>query len=458
MKFGGKRARIRLKAVAAIWALGLAITAACTASAQQTAPSVPETGQPVPAQLDPAHPYQLPLEKLKQAAALGRIRPALHFGWEAWEFIVLLLLLTSGGANRLARWTARRTNKSWLQAAIFAAAIVMLLFDVAELPVAAVGHAFSLHYGISIQAWPGWLLDQAKALALALVTETPLLMLVYGLMHWRWSQRYYWLWFAAALAPLMVLGAFLLPQVIEPLFNKFEPLAQSHPALVKDLERVVTRTGIDIPPERMFLMKASEKSNSLNAYVSGLGASKRIVVWDTTADRMPVDEILFTFSHETGHYVLNHIPKGLTLAIAGVFVLFWAAARLAAWLVGWQAGSCGGRWSIPSVVTLPGLVVLLLALSVLQAITEPVSNFVSRYIEHEADVYGQEAIHGLVSDPRQTAVRTFNQLGESSLDDPDPNPFIVFWTYDHPSIQSRAIFSEHYDPWSNGQIPRFFQR
>ena len=101
---------------------------------------------------------------------------------------------------------------------------------------------------------------------------------------------------------------------------------------------------------------------------------------------------------------------------------------------------------------------LLLALSVLQFVTEPVECAISRHFEHEADVYGQEAIHGLVADPQRTAVSTFDALGEASLDDPDPNPFVVFWSYDHPSIQGRAQFAAHYDPWKHGQTPQFFTK
>jgi Zn-dependent protease with chaperone function len=209
----------------------------------------------------------------------------------------------------------------------------------------------------------------------------------------------------------------------------------------------------------MFLMKASEKSNGLNAYVTGLGSSKRIVVWDTTADRMPSDEILFTFAHETGHYVLNHIVKGLTFAAVGSFVFFWAISKLAGWLVRrFGAVWIGPAWRINAVASLPGLAVLLLAFGLLQVIAEPIENFASRYIEHQADVYGQEAIHGLVPNPQSTAVGAFNQLGQAYLDDPNPNPFVEFWTYDHPSIQSRANFAVHYDPWAPGQTTRFFPR
>ena len=398
-----------------------------------------------------AEVYHLPPAKLEQAIALSRSRLMVHFGEEFWQLAFLALLLASGAASRLGEWAAAKSQRRWLQGAVFSAILAALVFLAVDTPAGAVSHALSRHYGISIESWGSWLLDEAKLLGLTLVVEIPLLMLVLWLAHW--SPRRYWLWFASAAVPIMLLGTFLLPPLVEPLFYKFEPLAQSHPALAQQLERVVTRTGTDIPPERMFLMKASEKSNGLNAYVSGIGASKRIVVWDTTADRMPTDEILFTFAHETGHYVLNHIPKGLTLAAIGMFALFWLVAKVAEWL----ARRFGERWRVPAVATLPGLVVLLLALSAWQIVTEPVESTISRHFEHEADVYGQEAIHGLVPNPQKTAVAAFNDLGAVYLDDPNPNPVLEFWSYDHPSIQNRATFAAHYDPWTPGQKPRFFK-
>jgi Zn-dependent protease with chaperone function len=135
-------------------------------------------------------------------------------------------------------------------------------------------------------------------------------------------------------------------------------------------------------------------------------------------------------------------------------VLFWASALLASWLV----RRFGMHWRVSSVRSLPGLVVLLLAVAILQVMTEPVQSTVSRYFEHEADIYGQEAMHGIVLDPQKTAVDAFNSLGAAYLDDPNPNPFVEFWTYDHPSIQTRARFAAHYDPWAPGQNPKFFPK
>ena len=216
---------------------------------------------------------------------------------------------------------------------------------------------------------------------------------------------------------------------------------------------MVARTGTDIPPDRMFLMKASAKTNGLNAYVTGIGATKRIVVWDTTAGRIPDDEVLFVFGHESGHYVLHHIPKGLTGTAFALFFVFWGCAIFAGWLV----KRFGSRWHVDSLSSRAGFVVLLFVLSLAGFLLEPVSNAFSRHFEHQADVYGQEAIHGIVADPQKTAVAGFNALGEAWLEDPDPNPFIEFWTYSHPSVEHRANFAAHYDPWKNGGHGEFFK-
>jgi STE24 endopeptidase len=103
-----------------------------------------------------------------------------------------------------------------------------------------------------------------------------------------------------------------------------------------------------------------------------------------------------------------------------------------------------------------GFVVLLLAVSVGSFFVEPISNTFSRHFEHQADIYGQEAIHGIVPDPQRTAVSAFNHLGEAWLEDPRPSPFIEFWEFSHPSVQTRANFALHYDPWANGGHGEFF--
>lgn len=397
--------------------------------------------------------YSLPPDKLAKAKTLNKIRLALDIGGSLWGLAFLWWLLASCAASRLERWACRNASRRWIQGLLFFLAF-MVIISLANLPVDTIGHAASRHYGISVQGWGGWLADQGKAFAVSTLA-VPVLLLFNWIVR-RWPRRY-WLGAWIAILPLMVVATIGEP-LLEPVFNKYEPLQKNHAALVTQLERVVARTGTSIPPERMFLMKASEKTNGLNAYVSGLGATKRIVVWDTTADRIPDDEILCIFGHESGHYVLHHIAKGLIASAIFLLFVFAVCARLAEGMV----RRFGVRWGIerrenePPVATRTGFVALIFVVSIVMFLLEPMGNTLSRYFEHQADVYGQEAIHGLVPDPQKTAVSSFNHLGEAWLEDPDPNPFVEFWLYSHPSVQNRARFAAHYNPWANGGHGEFF--
>jgi len=421
----------------------------CAAQAAPSATSQP--AQAAASQSPQQQAYTLPPDKLAKAIALSRIRNILDFAGSLWGIAFLWLLLETRCAAVLDAWTARILRRRWLQGLLFFA-ILLILVTLSSLPLEWYGQHVSRAYGISVQSWGSWLTDQAKGLGLSLAIGVPILMLFHRIVR-RWPRRF-WLGAWAVAVPLMVLGTFVSP-LLEPIFNKYEPLSLHHPTLVADLEKVVARTGTDIPPDRMYLMKASLKTNGLNAYVSGLGATKRVVVWDTTAGRVPNDEILFIFAHESGHYVLNHIPKMLAGSAVFLFFLFWACAGFARWM----ATRFGTRWHLgeQGITSRAGFIVLILAITIAGFITQPIGNAFSRHFEHQADVYGQEAIHGIVPDPQKTAVAAFDRLGEVWLEDPNPSPFIEFWLYNHPSVQSRANFALHYNPWANGGHGQFFK-
>jgi Zn-dependent protease with chaperone function len=400
--------------------------------------------------------YTLPPDKLAKAVTLGHISTALDIAGSLWGLAVLWLLLATRWAAGLAAWSERLLRRRWMQGLLFFA-VFMVITTLASLPLDGIGQAVSRHYGISVQGWGSWLGDQSKGLGLSLLFGTPVLLLFNWLV--RAYPRSYWVRIWLFSLPLILFSVFASP-LLDPLFNKFEPLTKTHSALVAKLETVVARTGTHIPPERMFLMKASAKSNGLNAYVTGIGSTKRFVMWDTATDRLPDDEVLFIFGHESGHYVLHHIPKELSGVAAGLFFVFWACAGFA----GWLARRFGARWQLGGpdgtapLASRQGFLVLLFALSVASILLQPAGNTFSRYFEHQADIYGQEAIHGLVPDPQKTAVSAFNHLGEAWLEDPDPSPFVEFWTYNHPSVQTRANFAAHYNPWANGGRGEFFDK
>ncbi len=396
--------------------------------------------------------YVLPPEKLAKAESLSRTENVLHFADEAWGIVSLLLILQLGLAARMRNVTKNLSKNRWAQGATFVFELLVLT-TLLELPFSLFGHHLAVAYGLSVQHWGGWFWDQAKGFLLAFLFGTLGTMLLFWLI--RKFPRRWWLPIWVASMVFSVLGLLLTPYVIDPLFNKFQPLEKTNPALVAQLEKVVARgKGIAIPPDRMFLMKASDKVTTLNAYVTGFGASKRVVVWDTSIAKASPDEISFIFGHEMGHYVLGHIVQGLLTGFALSLVALFVGFQLFQWML----RRYGKRWRIPAQDNWAALVVLLFVLSLLSVPAEPIANTLSRQKEHAADVYGQEVVHGIVADPQTTAQQAFQLLGENSYADPYPSRLLEFWTYSHPAIGFRAAFAKHYDPWAPGAAPKYFNK
>jgi len=392
--------------------------------------------------------YTLPPDLYEKAVKYSRAQYILYFVGFAWGVIVLLLVLAWKLAPKYRDWAERATKVRFLQAMIFTP-ILLLTIAVLGLPTDIYGHWLSRSYGISVQGWGSWAWDWTKGELVSFAIGIILVWVLYAVI--RHSPQRWWFYFWLAALPILFFVIFLAPLVIAPLFNKFEPLETKDPALVVALEKVVQRAGMNIPPERMFWMNESEKGNNLNAYVAGFGASKRVVVWDTTIAKMTVPETMFVFGHEMGHYVLGHVYKGLVFAAILLLVLLYFGFHGMLWTL----SRCSGRWRIRGTDDWASLPVLLLWFAILGFIASPAANTFSRHVEHQADQYGLEVTHGLIPDSSQVAARAFQILGEVDLADPNPNSFIKLWLYDHPPLAERVNYALTYDPWGQGKQPEF---
>ena len=261
--------------------------------------------------------YTLPPDKYAKARHLARIGYVAGILVPLYSLLIFYLLLRWRWSAKFRDWAEAVSSWRIVQAAIYTAAF-NLVFALLNLPIGMWFHWLYRENDLVIQGWGSWFGDRGKMLLIGTVIAT--ILVFAGSAIIRRSPRRWWLYFWLGSIPFLIFIIFLTPLVIDPLFNKFEPLADRDPQLVNDLERVVHRAGLEIPPQRMFLMKASEKVKFVNAYVTGLGASKRVVVWDTTIAKMTRPQILYVFGHEMGHYVLNHIYKGLIVAAFGLLV------------------------------------------------------------------------------------------------------------------------------------------
>jgi len=237
------------------------------------------------------------------------------------------------------------------------------------------------------------------------------------------------LWLASI--PLSVFFVIIAPVFLDPIFNKFTKLQD--PVLERMLLDEASRAGIE--GSRVFQVDKSKQTKTMNAYVTGLGPTKRIVIWDTLLAKLDRDEVLAVMAHEMGHYVLNHVWKGLAFSMIVTLIVFWSGQRiyergLARWGAKWRLREAGDPASVPW---------LLIVAAVIGFFLTPVTSAFSRHVEHEADRFGLELTH--LNEPM---ARSFKKFAEDSKYNPEPSRFIELWHYSHPSTNERIRFAlEH---------------
>jgi STE24 endopeptidase len=414
-------------------------------------PAVPSLTQSAPsAAQEPAKKgeYTLSHERYEKAVSYSRASYTMYFVSVGLNVLALAVFLRLGIAARFRDWAESVSDRRWVQALVFVPLLVLTV-DVVALPLRIYGHILSLRYEMSVQSWGSWTLDWGKEQVLMAGFGLIFALILSALIPRSPRRWWLYLWFAAL--PVVMIIIFISPWFIDPLFNKFEPLQASNPDLVAAIEILTRHAGVPIPPDRMFLMRASEKTNAVDAYVTGLGASKRVVIWDTTIQKATPDETLFIVGHELGHYVLGHIWKGFLFASALLLIGFYALFRALHWVL----GRWGGEWRIYGPEDWAAFAVLLLLVEIGMFLVAPVANGFSRMQEHAADVYGLEVTHGIIPDSSEVAAQSFQVLGEVDLADPNPPEFITFWLYSHPPLADRLVFAHSYDPWSKGESPKY---
>jgi Zn-dependent protease with chaperone function len=431
---------------AAVFASGQALSAQTLPS-----PALPSAIQPAPSaapQTTKGGEYTLSRERYEKAVSYSRASYTMYFFSVGLNVLALVLFLRLGIAARFRDWAESVSDKRWVQGLIFVPLLVLTV-DAVAMPLRLYGHVLSLRYEMSVQGWGSWTLDWCKEQLLMAGFALVFALILSALMPRSPRRWWLYLWFAAL--PVVIFIIFISPWFIDPLFNQFEPLQTTNPDLVAAIANLTKHAGVPIPPERMFLMRASEKTNAVDAYVTGLGASKRVVIWDTTIQKATPNETLFIVGHELGHYVLGHIWKGFLFAAALLLIGFYALFRA----LHWALDRWGGEWRIYGPEDWASFAALLLLVEIGMFLMAPVANGFSRMQEHAADVYGLEVTHGIIPDSSEVAAQSFQVLGEVDLADPNPPEFITFWLYSHPPLADRLAFAYSYDPWLKGESPKY---
>lgn len=356
----------------------------------------------------------------------SRTRYALYFAATAYELLVLWGVLASGLSARLRDWARKVAPPRFLTLLVYYSLLSLTLL-VLQAPLTFYGGYWMEHaYGLSHQSLGGWLGDEAKSVAVGIVINALVLWLLFWVI--KRSPRRWAFWFWGALIPLIAFGIFAAPLVLDPLFNKFSPMPPS--PLRTQIETLAAKAGIPNAP--IYVVDKSKQTNTTNAYVTGIGSSARIVIWDTTLKRMPEDQILAVVGHEMGHYVLKHLYWGFALTVGGLLVLLPFVQKFLEALL----ARFGPRWRVTGLTDIAAIPALLLTSTLFSFLLAPISNGVSREIEHEADAYGLR-----VTQDGPAMARAFVSLSEQNLSDPNPPALIKFWLFTHPPLSERIAFA-----------------
>ncbi len=441
-----KRMLLGLGAMAGLLgSVGLARTAvanddSATSAVPPATPEVAATRAPGTLGVGPVE-VPAPSEKALRYHRSGNLIWTLE---QALAIALPLLLLFTGFSAGLRSLASRLAGGRFYPTLLIYFGLLSLLLFVVELPLSYyVGYAREHAYGLSTQRFAKWAVDQLKSLGIGVLVGALVLWVPYWLLGK--SPQRWWLWTGMLALPFYTLVLLITPLWIAPLFNKFGPMQDK--GLEVEVLAIAQRAGVE--GARVFEVNKSVDTAKVNAYVTGVGSTKRIVLWDTLLARLSPPQTTYVVGHELGHYVLGHVWTSVLLSSLLTLLGLFGADRLAGYLLG-QFGARMGFHQLSDVASLPLLMLLLTLFSL--AIT-PAALAFSRYHEREADRFGLELTHD-----NHAAATAFVALQEQNLSVPRPSLLYKIFRASHPSIGERVDFINDYRPWERGQRGQYEER
>jgi len=353
-----------------------------------------------------------------------------------WDIAWPAIILFTGLSARIRDWAARAGRRWFFTVAIYFV-VYLVATAVVRLPLSWYSGFVREHaYGLSNQSAAKWWGDWVKELLVAAVIGSLVIWIPYGLLSR--SPRRWWLYTGLLSLPFLLLMMLILPIWIAPLFNKFGPMQD------KDLESKILalaqRAGIE--GSRVFEVDMSTDTKKVNAYVVGVGSTKRIVLWDTLLAKANESEVLFVMGHEMGHYVLGHVWQGIWLGAAFITLVLFLIHRSARSLI----AVFHSRFGFNHLADIASFPLILLLFSLAGLVSGPFMLGYSRHVEHEADRFGLE-----ITQDNQAAASAFVKLQTENLGVPYPGWLHKIFMSTHPPVGERIDFCNDYRPWEHDQ-------
>lgn len=363
-------------------------------------------------------------EQVARGRALRRQVLPLSLGSSAVSLALLLTLgLTSAGAGLVGAF-----GHAWALRVVGGAVTLVLLGELAGLPFAARGRVVRARFGLVTQGWGGWAVDQVRGLLVSLPLALGALFAVYGLAG---VTRWWWAWAALGAAALTVLLSFLAPLLFEPLFNRFTPMEPG--PLREALLALAARDGVAV--RDVLVADASRRTTALNAYVSGIGSTRRIVVYDTLLTTAEPSEVELVVAHELGHVVHRDVARGTAVGAVGAAAGVCVLAAVVSWGVLLDAAGVG-RFADPRSAWLLGAVG-----AVGGVVAGPLGAAVSRRVERRADRHALD----LTSAPGEF-IAMQRRLALANVADPAPPRWAHVLLGSHPTSAERIRAARTWSP------------
>src|SRR5437667_1432353 len=344
----------------------------------------------------------------------------------AFDFLLLIAVLFSGVLPWIfGKFTANFGTSVWAMAGFLL--VTGIALSVLALPFAWYAQ-FKLEerFGFNTTTIKTWAVDRVKGFLLALLLGYPLLALVLKLIEWTGAN--WWLWAAAVVITFQLLMLLVAPAVIMPLFNKFTPLPEG--TLRERLFALAQRT--DFPTHSIELMDGSKRSRHSNAFFTGFGRFRKIVLFDTLIEQLSEPELESVLAHEIGHYKKRHVIKLLGLSIAGVFVAFAVIAWLAHQQWFYRAFGFEYQPGFAAANLVPAMLLFALLAETISFWVSPLIHILSRHFEYEADSFA----HATMGET-ESFVQALRKLSEKNLSNLMPHWLYSSFYYSHPTLLER---------------------
>ena len=351
-------------------------------------------------------------------------------------FVLLVVLLVTGWTGTLRDWSYEGATQHYFFAVFLYVLMFSLIAKALSIPFDIFGFRLERQYHLSNQRIRSWIWDECKGWMVSLVLGTIMVELVYAII--RIAPERWWIIAWAVFVGLFLLMAQLAPVLLLPIFYKFEPLANEE--LGDRLTRLGERAGTRV--RGVYEWKLSEKTTKANAALTGMGATRRIILSDTLLQNYSGDEIEAILAHELGHHVRKHILKSILLQVGVTLLGFWLINVVLRFVIAkdWFP-VLGSR-----LYDFANLPLIVLVATVLGFLLMPALNAISRQHEREADLYAWENTPAI-----EPFITSMQKLADQNLAEREPNKFVEWLFHSHPSIGKRVAAAQ---AWAREREPQ----